>query len=145
MHRDTPLSQAIVAVSLVVLIALAPQPAGAIEPSPLLPIVYVAMDGDDDRDCGTPSTRCRTLQHALTHLAGGGEARLAGGIYGGVTTVARPATIAGGYTLPDFSPGTAPTVLDGRRRGPTLRIVGPAWARLQNIVVTGGLAAGEQG
>jgi hypothetical protein len=52
----------------------------------------------------------------------------------------RSATIAGGYVVPDFSPGSAPAVLDGQRAGTTLRIFGAAWVRLTQLTITGGLA-----
>jgi hypothetical protein len=132
------------AIALLVCAALAvrnPHPARAGQLTVPAPIVYLAPDGDDAQDCASPATRCRTLQRALDLLMDGGEARLAGGRYPGRTIVRRAALISGGYQLPDFSPGGAPTVLDGDRQGSTIRIDGPAWVWLRQLTITGGLGA----
>jgi hypothetical protein len=122
------------------LIVLIPQPTHALDTPAQLPIAFVAADGDDTRDCATPATRCATLQHAFAQLAQDGEVRMAAGSYGGTTTISHSARIGGGYTLPDFRPGSAPTVLDAQRGGTTVRIIGPGWVRLQQLSITGGLA-----
>jgi hypothetical protein len=122
------------------LIVLLPQPTHAIDTTSRLPIAYVAPDGDDARDCATPATRCGTLQHAFDQIAEGGEVRIAAGSYAGTTTINHSALIGGGYALPEFRPGDAPTVLDAQHSGTTVRIVGPGWIRLQQLSITGGLA-----
>jgi hypothetical protein len=134
--------RSITALQLLLLIGLAgwAAPANVATLATPAPIVYIAPDGDDSQDCATPATRCATLQHGLDQLADDGEARLAAGSYAGTTNLNRPATISGGYRLPDFSPGATPAVLDGQRKGTTLRISGAIWARLERLTVTGGLA-----
>jgi hypothetical protein len=121
------------------LAATVAQPARAAQPA-LAPIVYLAPDGDDARDCATPRSRCATFQRGLDRLAAGGQARLAAGTYTGISKVERPALINGGYQLPDYLPGEAPTVLDGQGQGSTLRIDRVAWVRLSGLTITGGLA-----
>src|SRR5438552_2671634 len=99
MHRSTSRLQLFLIVVFTALAAPAARPARATAP-PLLPIVYIAPDGDDTQDCATPASRCATLQRAFGQLAEGGEARLAGGSYAGATELEHSATIAGGYALP---------------------------------------------
>lgn len=145
MRRRTQLSLAIVAVSLLALVEPAPRFAHAADPAPLASITFVATDGDDSQDCATAATRCATLQRALANLADGGEVRLAGGRYQATTTITRSAVIAGGYLLPNFIIGNAPTVLDGQFQGSTLNILGPIQVWLRQITVTGGLATRQVG
>jgi hypothetical protein len=106
-----------------------------------LSIAYLAPDGNDANSCGTPATRCASLGRGLAQLAAGGELRLASGIYTGRNTLTRSATIAGGYGLPDFLPGTAPSILDGQQLGSTLQITGAISVRLAQLTITGGAAA----
>lgn len=123
------------------LTVLFPQPPHTLGASALAPVAYVAPDGDDARDCATPATRCATLQRALDQLADGGEVRMAAGSYPGAAKLSRPAVLSGGYALPSFSPGLNPTVLDSQRNATTVQVVGPGWFRIQQIEITGGLAA----
>jgi hypothetical protein len=139
MCRSIAARQLLLALPLAVLIALVAQPAYA-DDLPPAPVVYVAPDGDDARDCTTPATRCATLQRALDALADGGEARLATGVYTGTTNIERPSLISGGYELPDYVAGDGVTILDGRRLGTTLRIAKPIWVRLRRLTIVGGLA-----
>jgi hypothetical protein len=140
MHRRIPPLRAFLPALCAALIVLIPQPTHARDTLAQLPVAFVAADGDDTRDCATPATRCMTLQHAFDQLADGGEVRIAAGNYAGTTTISRSARVVGGYLLPNFSPGSAPTVLDARHGGTTLRIIGPSWVRLQQLNITGGLA-----
>jgi hypothetical protein len=139
MYPGKPILQLLLMLALVVPAVYPARSARAADP-PLATIVYIAPDGDDTRDCATPLSRCATLQRGLERLASGGQARMAAGIYAGITDIERPAMINGGYTLPDYWPSTAPTVLDGRRQGNTLRIDRVPWVRLSDLTITGGLA-----
>jgi len=143
MCLNKPSLQLLLILSLATLATPPARPARANGSSLPALIVYIAADGDDTRDCATPATRCATLARGLDQLIEGGEAHLAAGSYTGITTVEHAATIHGGYVLPNFSPGDAPTILDGQRQGTTLRIDGAAWARLNQLTITGGLADSE--
>jgi hypothetical protein len=139
MRRSNATHLLLLALSLAMLAA---QPARPTHAAPLPPaaIVYIAPDGDDTRDCTTPTTRCATLQRALDALAVGGEARVATGVYTGITDLKRSAIISGGYALPDYLPSTGASILDGRRLGTTLRIAEPISVRLARLTITGGQA-----
>jgi hypothetical protein len=139
MRRSIAAHQLLILLVLATLSARPAQSARAAAPPPT-PVVYVAPDGDDARDCASPATRCATLQRALGALAEGGEARLATGVYSGTTDIARSATIRGGYVLPNYQPSGGATVLDGQQLGTTLRIARPIWARLAGLTITGGVA-----
>ncbi|MFL5806728.1 MAG: hypothetical protein ACJ8CR_34000 [Roseiflexaceae bacterium] len=139
MRHGKPIFQLLLMLALIVPAVHPARSARAADP-PLAPIVYIAPDGDDARDCATPLSRCATLRHGLERLAIGGQARMAAGIYAGTTDIERSAIINGGYTLPGYLPGEAPTVLDGRRQGNTLRIDQVPWVRLSDLTITGGLA-----
>jgi hypothetical protein len=104
-------------------------------------IVYLAPDGNDANTCATPATRCVTLGRGLAQLAAGGELRLASGTYTGTTTLTRPATISGGFALPNFTPGAPPATLDGQGLGSTLQITGAISVRLAQLTITGGVAS----
>lgn len=139
MRRGKPLLQILLLLLLAAPVVFSAQVGYAAQP-PLHLAVYIAPDGDDAQDCATPLRRCATLQRGLDLLASGGEARLAAGTYIGTTEIERPATISGGYSLPDYLPGEAPSVLDGQRQGSTLWIDRVTWVRLSGLTVTGGLA-----
>jgi hypothetical protein len=139
MRYGKPAIQLLLTLALVVPMVYPAWPARAVEP-PLASFAYLAPDGDDTRDCATPQTRCVSLQRGLDRLAEGGQVRLAAGTYVGASKVKRPAMISGGYALPDYLPGDAPTVLDGQRQGSTLQIDQVAWVRLRDLTITGGLA-----
>ncbi len=132
MHRSKSLLQLLLIILLAAPVGFSAQVGHAAQ-LPLNLVVYIAPDGDDTQDCATPLRRCATLQRGLDLLAIGGEARLATGIYTGTTEIERPATISGGYSLPDYLPGQGPSVLDGQRQGSTLRIDRVTWARLSDL------------
>jgi hypothetical protein len=144
MRRSKPLLQILLLLLLAAPVVVSAQVGYAAQP-PLHLVVYIAPDGDDAQDCATPLRRCATLQRGLDLLASGGEARLAAGTYIGTTEIERPATVNGGYSLPDYLPGEAPSVLDGQRQGTTLWIDSVIWVRLNGLTITGGLANPDAG
>ncbi|HEX5690560.1 MAG TPA: hypothetical protein VFX76_11190 [Roseiflexaceae bacterium] len=105
------------------------------------PITYLAPDGNDANDCTSPASRCATIARGLARLADNGELRLASGTYAGTITLTRSVSIKGGFTLPNFSPGTLASTLDGQQLGSTLLISGPIAVRLTQLAITGGAAA----
>jgi hypothetical protein len=101
-------------------------------------IRYVAADGADAGDCGTPTTPCRTIQYAVDRAADGDEVRVATGVYtdihGRPSPVGYPGpsiitqvvyltkslTLRGGYSTTAWSlahPTAFPTTLNPNRQG----------------------------
>ena len=105
---------------------------GAYEYVYTAPVVrYVAVEGDQKRNCLDPDAPCRTLEEANALVLGGDEIRVAEGTYAGgdgtcadaaVICIQQAITLTGGYTLSNWTiPSTNPqlTIMDGTntRRG----------------------------
>jgi probable HAF family extracellular repeat protein len=95
-------------------------------------IWYVSADGNDDQDCSSPGTACRTLAAALAQAADGDTVHVAAGSYPGPWRPLQSVSVRGaGASATTVGP------LAVWNRGTTVAIAG--------VTITGGVSAGGGG
>ncbi|MBN1318995.1 MAG: right-handed parallel beta-helix repeat-containing protein [Anaerolineales bacterium] len=109
-------------------------------------VLYVAMDGDDGKDCKTVENRCRTIQKAVDEAKFGEEVRVATGVYTStavqVALVGKSIILSGGWS-DDFLERDIifyPTVLDGEGKGRVVLITQISTPTIDGFTLTGGNA-----
>jgi len=110
---------------------------------------YVALDGDDSKQCDTIADRCCTVQRAIDVADLLDEVRVATGIYtdaaGTVASINKTITLLGGwsadYTTRDSS--AYPTTLDAQGNGRVVFISGSISPTVDGFFITGGNADSE--
>ncbi len=123
-----------------------------------LPVRYVAANGvDNGNDCASSASPCGTVQHAVDVAASGEEIKVAAGNYTGVSArsgitqvvyFSKTVTVRGGYTMANWTtpdPMANPTTLDARGQGRGVYITGYIQPTIENLLITGGNAAGLGG
>jgi len=111
-------------------------------------VLYVALDGDDARDCRSTTDRCRTIQGAIDLAVEGDIIKVASGTYtdsatatlGYLLSITKTITLRGGYEI-DFAeppvPSTHLTTLDAQGLGRVL-VIGNAGPTIEGFIITGG-------
>ncbi|MGD9406011.1 MAG: right-handed parallel beta-helix repeat-containing protein, partial [Anaerolineae bacterium] len=120
-------------------------------------VICVATTGEDNEDCGTANTPCRTVQYAVDKAQAGGEIRIAAGTYNEIDSresltqvvyLTKSLTIRGGYTTSDWTtpdPEANPTTLDAQGQGRVMVISPTITVHLEGLRFVGGNATGLGG
>jgi len=114
-------------------------------------IRYVATTGgDSSNNCTSPSTPCKTIQHAIDVATSGDEIRVAGGTYtrnGTLAAITKELSITGAYdpafTAPD--PDFYETVLDAQWGGSVISMTNAGNVILLHLTLTHGNGTGSKG
>lgn len=112
-------------------------------------IRYVALDGDDSKQCDSIADRCRTVQRAIDVAGPFDEIRVATGTYtdaaGTVATINKTVALLGGWNsgFTTCAPSTYPTTLDAHGNGRVMYISGAISPTIDGFIITGGNATNE--
>jgi len=96
---------------------------------------HAAVSGNDQNDCLTPSSACRTIQAAIDKTVSGDTVVVGPGTFSENLTIDRDLVIEGATS--------APTIIDGRRLGSVVSVGSGITTAFDRLIITNGDA--EQG